>query len=75
MERIRGYGADLVVTGDRYADALAASEQWAAESGALPIHAYDQPETLLGQGTVGPGIRGAGPGTSIRCWWRWAAVA
>jgi threonine dehydratase len=53
MERIRGYGADLVVTGERYADALAASEAWAAESGALRIHAYDQVETLLGQGTVG----------------------
>lgn len=53
MERIRGYGADLVVTGERYADSLAASEAWAAESGALRIHAYDQIETLLGQGTVG----------------------
>lgn len=52
-ERIRGYGADLVVTGERYADALAASEAWAARSGALEIHAYDQVETLLGQGTVG----------------------
>jgi len=53
MERIRGYGAELVVTGERYADALAASERWVADSGALPIHAYDQPETLLGQGSVG----------------------
>jgi threonine dehydratase len=53
IERIRGYGADLVVIGERYAEALAASEQWAAESGALTVHAYDQPETLLGQGTVG----------------------
>jgi threonine dehydratase len=53
IARIRGYGSGLVITGDRYADALAASEQWAAESGALSIHAYDQPETLLGQGTVG----------------------
>jgi threonine dehydratase len=53
MERIRGYGADLVVAGERYADALAASEEWAAKSGALPIHAYEQIETLLGQGTVG----------------------
>jgi threonine dehydratase len=53
MERIRGYGAELVVAGDRYADALAASEHWAAETGALAIHAYDQVETLLGQGTVG----------------------
>jgi threonine dehydratase len=53
IERIRGYGADLVVTGDCYAEALAASERWAAESGALTVHAYDQPETLLGQGCVG----------------------
>lgn len=53
MNRIRGYGAELVVTGERYADALAASQEWAAQSGALAIHAYDQPETLLGQGTVG----------------------
>jgi threonine dehydratase len=53
MERIRSYGAELVVTGDRYADALAASEKWTAESGAMPVHAYDQEETLLGQGTVG----------------------
>ena len=53
MERIRRYGADLAVVGERYADALAASDAWAAESGALPVHAYDQEETLLGQGTVG----------------------
>lgn len=53
IDRIRGYGAELVVSGERYADALAASQAWAAESGALPIHAYDQLETLLGQGTVG----------------------
>ena len=52
-ERIRGYGAELVVTGERYADALAASEAHVASSGAMPIHAYDEPETLLGQGTVG----------------------
>jgi threonine dehydratase len=51
--RIRGYGADLVVTGERYVDALAASEEWAAQSGALRVHAYDQVETLLGQGTTG----------------------
>ena len=53
MNRITGYGAKLIVSGDRYADSLAASEKWAAESGATQIHAYDQPETMLGQGTVG----------------------
>jgi threonine dehydratase len=53
QQRIRDYGAALVVGGERYADALAASEAWAAESGALQVHAYDQPETLAGQGTLG----------------------
>jgi threonine dehydratase len=53
IARIREYGADLVVGGDRYADALAASETWAARSGALRVHAFDQRETLLGQGTIG----------------------
>jgi threonine dehydratase len=53
IERIRAYGADLVVGGERYAEALAASEEWAADTGALPVHAFDQRETLLGQGTVG----------------------
>ncbi len=53
QQRIREYGADLVVGGERYADALAASEAWAAQSGALQIHAYDQIETLLGQSTLG----------------------
>ena len=43
----------MAVTGDRYADALAASEVWAEQSGALSIHAFDQRETLLGQGTTG----------------------
>jgi threonine dehydratase len=53
ISRIRDYGAELVVGGDRYADALAASEAWVAHSGALAIHAFDQRETLLGQATIG----------------------
>ncbi|HEY1719731.1 MAG TPA: threonine/serine dehydratase [Magnetospirillaceae bacterium] len=51
--RIRSYGAELVIGGDRYADALAASQIFVEEKQALAIHAYDQVETLLGQGTAG----------------------
>ena len=57
-ERIRAYGADLVVTGERYADALAASREWAAQSGALAVHAYDQVETSARPGNCRTGIRG-----------------
>lgn len=53
IARIRSYGAELVVGGERYADALEASVEWTAKSGAMPVHAYDQRETLLGQGSVG----------------------
>ena len=53
LARIRGFGANLVVTGELYADALAASEDHVLREGGLPVHAYDSPETLLGQGTVG----------------------
>ena len=52
-EMIRNCGANLVFAGSRYADALAASEAYIAETGAMAIHAFDQTETLLGQGTVG----------------------
>ena len=61
LERIRSYGAELIVGGERYADALQASEEFVARSGALAIHAYDQPETMLGQGTVGSEIEADAP--------------
>ncbi|MEH2537813.1 MULTISPECIES: threonine/serine dehydratase [unclassified Bradyrhizobium] len=53
VQRIRDYGADLAIEGDRYADALAASEIWAQQTGALPVPAFDQKETMTGQGTIG----------------------
>jgi threonine dehydratase len=53
IARIRQLGAELVVGGDRYADALEGAQRWIAESGALSVHAFDQPETILGQGTLG----------------------
>ena len=53
IRRIRDYGADLVVGGELYADALAASEAYVAQTGAMNVHAFEQIETLLGQGTVG----------------------
>jgi len=53
LQRIRGYGAELIVGGARYAEALAASEVFAENTGALQIHAFNQEETLVGQGTLG----------------------
>jgi len=61
IARIQEYGADLVVGGERYADALAACESWIAETGALSVHAFDQRETLLGQGTLAQELEAQAP--------------
>ncbi len=53
VQRIRDYGAELVVGGDGYADALAASEISAQQTGAMRVPAFDQDETIMGQGTLG----------------------
>jgi threonine dehydratase len=52
IERIRDYGAELVIAGERIADAFADATDWVARSGALMVHPFDQTETLLGQGTL-----------------------
>ena len=84
ISRIRSYGADLIVGGARYAEAYAASEAWAAEAGALTVHAFDQRETMLGQGTLAKeleeqapdldtllvGVGGGGLIAGIAAWYR-----
>jgi threonine dehydratase len=52
IARIRDTGAELVVGGAAYAEALAACEAWIAQTGALSVHAFDQAETMIGQGSV-----------------------
>ena len=53
VARLRGYGADVVQAGSKYADACEAAARHAAQAGALFCHAYDQPEVCAGQGTLG----------------------
>jgi len=52
VERLRALGAEVTVTGAYYADALQASEARARDTGAVVVHAYDQPEVAAGQGTL-----------------------
>ena len=58
---IRRYGAEVTVGGAFYADAYAASAERAAETGALVVHAYDQPEVVAGQGTLGRELHSQAP--------------
>ena len=53
VARITSYGAKVIQTGNSYADALAACHMRQRETGATEIHAYDHPDVLAGQGTVG----------------------
>ncbi len=53
VDRIRGEGAELTIVGDRYHEALRACREFVAETSALSVHAYDQRETILGQGSIG----------------------
>jgi threonine dehydratase len=53
VERLRQYGAAINLIGNDYAEALAASKERAAQTGALGIHAYDDERVLAGQGTLG----------------------
>jgi threonine dehydratase len=61
IERIRDCGAQLVVTGASYADALAESQRWSATRDVMSIHAFDQLETILGQGTLGSELENQAP--------------
>ncbi|MGE7384536.1 serine/threonine dehydratase [Streptomyces sp. NPDC004126] len=62
VDRLRGYGADVRLVGDRYGQALAACREFAADSGALSSHAYDHPLVAAGAGTLLDEVRAALPG-------------
>ncbi|MFG2039221.1 threonine/serine dehydratase [Dactylosporangium sp. NPDC048998] len=53
VAKLREYGAEVHQHGREYAEANAASAIRVAETGALFVHAYDQPEIVAGQGTLG----------------------
>lgn len=53
LVRIRHYGATVTAVGGSYAEAYDASLQQEHRTGALRVHAYDQREVVVGQGTAG----------------------
>ncbi|MEU8249520.1 threonine/serine dehydratase [Nonomuraea sp. NPDC048916] len=50
---LRALGAEITQGGAIYSEAAEAAAKRAAETGALEVHAYDQPEVVAGQGTTG----------------------
>ena len=52
VDRLRSYGAEVVLTGSEYAEAAAACRDFVDSSGALASHAYDHPLIAAGAGTL-----------------------
>ncbi len=65
IERLRRYGAQVMLSGASYAEAWAASQTRARDTGALEVHAYDQPEVVAGQGTLGREFEGQCKATDL----------
>jgi threonine dehydratase len=61
IDVIRSYGADITVVGAVYAEALDASRQYAEATGARSIHAFDETDLIIGQGTIGRELSGQAP--------------
>lgn len=53
VRRIAAQGARVELHGDVYADAETAAKAWAERSGGTYLHAYDDPDVIAGQGTIG----------------------
>ncbi|MEL7070459.1 MAG: threonine/serine dehydratase [Cyanobacteria bacterium J06581_3] len=53
VDRIKGYGANVIIEGCDYFEALAKSNTRAEQTGSLIVHAFNQWEVIAGQGTVG----------------------
>jgi len=52
LQRLADYDADVTVIGKVFEESLASAEQFAAETGALFVHPFDQPLAIAGVGTV-----------------------
>jgi threonine dehydratase len=63
QQKLRELGAQVVVTGSVYAEALEACLVRQKQTGALLTHAYDQPEVVTGAGTIGIEIEEQGGST------------
>ncbi len=52
ISKIRKLGADITIAGKTYADVVGSCDDYCLQTGAVPIHAYDSPDTLTGQATM-----------------------
>ena len=69
VDALHALGATVHLVGDRYQQAADAAVQLAADTGALPLHAYDLPDIVAGAGTIGLELAEEidGPLTTVVC--------
>ncbi|MEO8521744.1 MAG: threonine ammonia-lyase, biosynthetic, partial [Acidobacteriota bacterium] len=53
VDAVREMGAEVVLSGDTYADAKAHCDELAASTGLAFVHPFDDPLVIAGQGTIG----------------------
>ena len=61
----KSYGADIVLFGETFDDAMAHSKELSREFGYTHIHAFDDELIIAGQGTIGLEIAEAAPQTTV----------
>ncbi|MEP6608553.1 MAG: threonine ammonia-lyase [Burkholderiaceae bacterium] len=52
IERTRGFGAEIVLSGDTFDDAKAEAARLASSRALTMVHPYDDPAVMAGQGTI-----------------------
>jgi threonine dehydratase len=52
IERTRGFGAEIVLSGDTFDDAKAEAARIAADRALVMVHPYDDADVIAGQGTI-----------------------
>jgi threonine dehydratase len=68
VDAARGYGATVVLGGEGFEDAVAAARLHVESTGAIFVHAFDDPRVVAGQGTLGLELAtqlAPGPGTVV----------
>jgi threonine dehydratase len=53
VDATRNYGGRTELTGEGFEEALAAAVEFAEQSGATFVHAFEDPQVIAGQGTIG----------------------
>ncbi len=65
VQATRSYGAEVNLEGLTYDDAFAAASALAREDGRIYIHAFDDAEVIVGQGTIGLEIQADLPDVDV----------